>query len=172
MTKQIIWNPDRWSNMHVQGHVQTVLFLALKISWYKSLPQLKSKKEWLQRNDAIRAFGFLLSVLHFRNQAGLLSHPQAPPDAGNTPWGKGTINLSWNCSASGWVKWKHFFWLSWVSWFSCGLKIPSCREGSWNWSLAVLRDDPNPWPILEIGVQRETCQSSPPPNWSTKIAKS
>lgn len=142
--KWIIQNPERWSNVHVQGHVKTVLFLAVKISWYKSLPQLKSKEEWLQRNDAIRVFGFLLSVLCLRNQAGLLSHPHAPSDAGNTLCSKGAINLSWNWSASGWVKWKNVFWLSWVSRFGRGLRIASRSEGNWNPRLAVLRDDPTP----------------------------
>lgn len=51
--------PYRRSNMHVQGHIKSVLFVASRISWHKSLPQLKSKKEWLQKNDAIWVFGSL-----------------------------------------------------------------------------------------------------------------
>lgn len=147
---------------------QNSSIFALKISWYRSFPQLKSKKERLQRNNAIWVFEFLLSVLCLRNQAGLLSHPHAPSDAGNTLWSKGVINLSWNWPASDWVKWKNSFWPSWVSWFSCGLRILSCREGNWNQRLAVLRDDPNPRTVLEMGGGRETCQSAPPPNWSEK----
>ena len=166
--KWISWNPDRWSNIHVQGHIKTVPFLALKISWYKSLPQLKSKKKRLQRNDAIWVFGFLLSVLCLRNQAGLLSHPRA------------LLILDIHCEAkeqltsagtgqhlaesSGKISYDYPGFHGSRS----GLRILSCREGSWNQGLAVLHDDPDPWSILEMGVGRETCQSSPPPNWSEK----
>lgn len=163
-TKMIIWNPERWSKMHVQGHATTVLFWALKISWYKSLPRLKLK-EWLQRNDAIWAFGFLLSVLCLRNQAGLLSYLHAPSDAGNTLGSKGTVDLSWSWSASGWVKWKNFVPLSWVSWFSCGLRIFSCGEESRIQRFAVLHEGPNQWAILETSVERQICQPAPPPSW-------
>lgn len=45
--------------MHVQGHIKSVLFVAPRIIWHKSVPQPKSKKEWLQKNDAIWVFGSL-----------------------------------------------------------------------------------------------------------------
>lgn len=164
----MIHNPDKGSNMHVQGHIKTVLFLALKISWYKSLPQMKSKKKWLQRNDAIWVSGFL-SLTAMPSKPGRI----AQPFPCSTRCREGAINLSWNWSASGWVQWKHFFWPAWIPWFSCGLGMLSLQRGKLKPVLLSYMMTQTPGLPLEIGVGRATCQPSPPPSWSLgKITKS